>query len=274
MQKSGTWRTLSPGEETKVLAYVAPEPEVNLFISGDLRTFGLDNRTVSVRVYEKEDGFAGILLRYRKHNYVFYTQESSFPFADISSFILKDNPTLKGVCLNGKTELIRPIVPFLSPLHLEETMMARCNELPVLPPFPRGVTVRVLANRKDFLEAYALESTITEFAASLQSEKEVVDGAIANAKRGSVNIGVFQGDLLVSLASTTADTAESAMLVGVCTREGYRQKGYASLAVGSLLQNRFQKGEKFVCLFYDNPLAGRIYHAFGFRDVASYSMLH
>jgi len=81
---------------------------------------------------------------------------------------------------------------------------------------------------------------------------------LAGRAHGSLAIGVFQKGALVAMASTTADTEESSMLVSVCTRVGYRKRGYASLTVGNLLNDRFQKGEKLVCLFYDNPLAGRL----------------
>jgi len=143
-----------------------------------------------------------------------------------------------------------------------------------LPP-SSSADVRLL-DEKDFDAHYDLLESIAEFAASIsgQTREEQKDSWQAGLKRGSARYGVFENGLLVAVASSTADTAESAMLVGVCTREGYRRRGYASLAVNALLRDRFAKGEKFLCLFYDNPLAGAIYHRFGFVDVASYSMLH
>jgi len=268
------WRDLEKGEEEKALAYVRKEPEINLFISGDLLAFGLDGKHVRARIEEKEGRFAGILLRYMNRNYVYYTEEEDFPAEEIAHFIKEENPTLQGVCLSGKSALIERVAPFLKPLSLEKTMMARAWCEAPLPKTPKGASVRFLTKKAEFEEAYDLESTIQEFVSFSKDKEETVDGFLANYKRGSLMIGVYEGGRLVALASTTADTAESAMLVGVCTKEGYRKKGYASLAVGSLLQKCHEKGQRFVYLFYDNPLAGRIYHAFGFVDIAPYSLLH
>lgn len=268
------WRDLCKGEEAKVLAYIQKEPEINLFISGDLQAFGLDGKHVRARIDEKEGRFAGILLRYMSRNYVFYTQEESFLPEPVAQFIRSDNPTLEGVSLSGKASLIAKLSPYLKPLSLEKTMMARAWTSAPHPLVPLGASVRLLATKGEFEEAYELQSTIGEFVSFSKNKEETVNGFLANHKRGSLMVGIYEGKTLVALASTTADTSESAMLVGVCTREGYRKKGYASLAVGTLLEKCAAKGQRFVCLFYDNPLAGRIYHRFGFVDIAPYSLLH
>jgi predicted GNAT family acetyltransferase len=268
------WITLKKGDEEAVLSYVADEPEVNLFISGDLLSFGLDGKHVRIHAYQKEGVLAGILLRYMDRNYVFYTKERDFPYGEMASIIKEENPTLQGVCVSGKSELVQPLAPYLSPLALEETMMARCNALAKKIPHPSKAEVRFLTTKAEMEEVYALESTIAEFGPEKRSASEVVDGLLAGVERGSLVIGVYVDNVLVSSASSGADTALSSMLVGVMTRLGYREKGYASLAVGTLLEKLFARKETFVCLFYDNPLAGRIYHAFGFEDVAPYTMLH
>ena len=268
------WRSCVQGEEEALLAYVAKEPELNLFISGDLLSFGLDGRHVRIQGYGKNGKLAGVLLRYMDRNYVFYTQEKEFPFSEVAAIIRQENPSLKGVCLSGKSSLIKPIAFFLAPLKIQETMMARCNALKNPICCPSEAQVRFLSTVSEFHDVFHLESGIAEFHRNAESEKEALDSFLANSKRGSLCVGVFVDGKLVSCASSTADTSLSSMLVGVCTHPDYRRKGYASLAVGTLIKNRFERGEKFLCLFYDNPLAGRIYHAFGFEDVAPYAMLH
>jgi Predicted acetyltransferase len=268
------WLTLKKGDEEAVLSYVANEPEVNLFISGDLLSFGLDEKHVRIHAYQKEGVLAGVLLRYMDRNYVFYTKEKDFPYAEMAAIIKEENPTLAGVCVSGKSEVVKPLAPYLAPLAIEETMMARCNALKKQLPHRPGAEVRFLKTKEEMESVYELESTIAEFGPEKRSPSEVVDGLLAGVKRGSLVAGVYVDEKLVSSASSSADTALSSMLIGVMTRVGYRQKGYASLVVGALLEKLFARKEKFVCLFYDNPLAGRIYHAFGFEDVAPYSMLH
>lgn len=65
----------------------------------------------------------------------------------------------------------------------------------------------------------------------------------------------------------------SAMIVGVATAREYRGKGYASAVVQTLCRNCFDRGKKYLCLFYDNPAAGRIYHRIGFKALGEYGML-
>lgn len=43
--------------------------------------------------------------------------------------------------------------------------------------------------------------------------------------------------------------------------------------VSALCRDNFAAGRQFLCLFYDNPAAGRIYHRIGFRDVGVYTIL-
>jgi predicted GNAT family acetyltransferase len=168
-----------------------------------------------------------------------------------------------------------PIAPFLTPLTPEDTRMARCDQLnPHLQAYPSFVKARTL-RKGDFHALYLLLSGIAEFHSfAKETEKEATDGKKLAVARGSVLYGVYARDELVATAASAADSSEGSMVVGVATKEGYRKKGYASLAVQSLLRDRFGKGQRFVCLFYDNPEAGQIYHKFGFVDVAPYTMIH
>lgn len=267
---------LQPKDIKEILSYVSLDPEVNLFITGDILSFGIDGRHVRVKgLRDEKENLAGVLLRYMDRNYVFYSRLETLPGELIARAIKEDNASLQGVCLSGKSSLIRVIAPFLPELHEEATMMARCNEIKALAPSSPAAEVRLLGE-KDFDSYAELIDGIAEFASfrQRQTREEQKDAWMAGSKRGSVTYGVFEKGLLVAVASSTADTADSAMLVGVCTKEGYRCRGYASIAVNALLRDRFAKGQKFLCLFYDNPQAGVIYHRFGFVDVASYSMLH
>ncbi len=256
-------------------AFIAKEPEVNLFIYGDVANFGLEGNHVHVKAFLDEKGACqSVLLRYQNRNYVFYSL-GDFDPESLASLIKAENPTLERVCVSGKKALMDKIAPFLKPLSLEDTQMARCQRLNPHPQaYPSFVKARLLGE-KDFHELYLLLSDIEEFHSfGKEPEKEATDGNRLSLERGSAIYGVYEKGALVATASSTADSPECSMIVGVATKEGFRKKGYASLAVQSLLQDRFAKGQKFVCLFYDNPVAGKIYHAFGFQDVAPYTMVH
>lgn len=79
----------------------------------------------------------------------------------------------------------------------------------------------------------------------------------------------FIGDI----ESFGVENSESAMIVGVATAEGHRGKGYASAVVEALCRDCFERGKKYLCLFYDNPVASRIYNRIGFQELGEYGML-
>ena len=68
------------------------------------------------------------------------------------------------------------------------------------------------------------------------------------------------------------ENSVSAMVVGVATLPGWRGRGFARACVHAAAAHSFAAGRRYLCLFYDNPAAGRIYHALGFADVGRFGM--
>jgi predicted GNAT family acetyltransferase len=98
-----------------------------------------------------------------------------------------------------------------------------------------------LTRKEDFQAFYALEHQIVEFASSDHGEKDQVDSLLADQKRGAICVGVYVGDTLVAVASTTADTSLSSMLVGVCTHPDYRQQRLRFFSGEHLAQKPLRK---------------------------------
>ena len=119
-----------------------------------------------------------------------------------------------------------------------------------------------------------LEVQIDEFADSFRGvdREEKVEECRENLTRGGHAFGVYDGDRLVALAETTAENSVSAMVVGVATLPGWRGRGFARACVHAAAAHSFAAGRRYLCLFYDNPAAGRIYHALGFADVGRFGM--
>jgi len=119
-----------------------------------------------------------------------------------------------------------------------------------------------------------LEVQIDEFADSFRGvdREEKVEECRENLTRGGHAFGVYDGDRLVALAETTAENSVSAMVVGVATLPGWRGRGFALACVHAAAAHSFAAGRRYLCLFYDNPAAGRIYHALGFADVGRFGM--
>jgi len=76
---------------------------------------------------------------------------------------------------------------------------------------------------------------------------------------------------LVSSVATTAETSDTAIIVGLMTLPEYRGKGFGTLCLLRICQDLINNG-KTVYLTYDNPNAGRIYRKIGFREIGMWWM--
>lgn len=114
---------------------------------------------------------------------------------------------------------------------------------------------------------------IEEFSHTYQHPDKARQQLAQELQGGELAVGAFEGDRLISVAKTSASNSKSAMLTGVATLPDRRGQGCASAVVHSLCRQSFQAGREFLCLFYDNPNAGRIYRRIGFREIGGYGML-
>ncbi|NLC78278.1 MAG: GNAT family N-acetyltransferase, partial [Ruminococcaceae bacterium] len=139
---------------------------------------------------------------------------------------------------------------------------------------PADVTVKRLLpeNAADIVSVF---SKVTEFAESQKGEEadRIEELAFGIEKNGDIGYGIFKDGEMISVAKTTAENDISAMVVGVATLEEYRKKGYASAMVARVCEESLKLGKKFICLFYDNPEAGKIYRKIGFKEIGKYAML-
>ncbi len=87
-----------------------------------------------------------------------------------------------------------------------------------------------------------------------------------------VTLFIEEAGKVVSSVATTAETTKSAMVVSVATKEEARNKGYASALMMELMKEYLINKNKELCLFYDNPSAGKIYHRLGFETIGTWDM--
>lgn len=113
-----------------------------------------------------------------------------------------------------------------------------------------------------------LRSSIEEFHVRSDAREILIQSMESNTAR---TYYTEDHGVITSCVSTTAENSLSAMIVGVCTRKEYRQKGLATTIMQKLFQDVLDEG-KTLCLFYDNPAAGRIYKRLGFKDIGKWTM--
>jgi hypothetical protein len=78
---------------------------------------------------------------------------------------------------------------------------------------------------------------------------------------------------IVSAGMLSPDGPDAGLIGGVFTLPNVRGKGYAG-AVVSLLSVHLQAQNKVPVLFYENPVAGRVYRRLGFEEVGRWAVLY
>ena len=268
-------RILQEKDREEILRYVRKEPEMNLFLIGDLENFGVESETVNFYLHEEKSRWDFLILRFHRF-FILYSQYEDYNAEAAIEFLKKQE---KPDCISGKTVLLKRIAPAFPQWKIDSTYMSRCDcaqgGAKSSRREPENLVIRRL-EREDVPEAITLLSNIKEFAKTYKKEErdEQVRRMEEEMEQGSkAAVGGFLGGRMVSFASTSAENSESAMIVGVATVPEYREKGYASAVVWALCRDCFRRGKKYLCLFYDNPAAGRIYSRIGFRKIGTYGML-
>lgn len=78
---------------------------------------------------------------------------------------------------------------------------------------------------------------------------------------------------IVSCALLNVESSRVGIIGGVYTHPTVRGRGYAAACTAALSID-LQKDGKLPCLFYENPVAGRVYSRLGFREVCAWGLLY
>ncbi len=260
-------RKLYSAEAQTAMQYVEREPEYNIFIIGDIENHGVDSENVEIFVLDGKDGYDCLVLRYLS-NYVMYSHRTDYDAAAVANFLMQR--TVKN--LSGKAAAVAPVASLLPGRKKAMTYLARLDEVQVYP-LPENSLQRMLSP-EDARQIIELYLQVEEFAENYSSNiAEEIENMAFSLSRGGSCSGVFIDGILASVAMTTAENSRSAMIIGVATLPQYCGRGLASAAVSGLCAKMLQSGKEFVCLFYDNPAAGRIYRRIGFQEMGEYLLL-
>jgi predicted GNAT family acetyltransferase len=257
-------RLLEEKDRSDVLEYLYQESSYNIFPIGDIEAFGFD--TDFQRVYaefDEEGNYLSILLRYRE-NTIYYADTVRFNKEYLEIF--KKDPFL---FFSGKSELMDLISPYLDGYKKQRMYFCEAKELKSLS-VPR-VDIKRLKTREDAYKLHGLMSGVEEFVSFQQDKEEYVDAKMKSMEMG-ITLFIEEDGKVVSSVATTAETTKSAMVVSVATKEEARNKGYASALMVELMKEYFINKNKELCLFYDNPSAGKIYHRLGFETIGTWDM--
>ncbi|HYK73250.1 MAG TPA: GNAT family N-acetyltransferase [Pseudoneobacillus sp.] len=246
----------------KVMSFLGTEPSINLFIIGDIEAFGYEADFQELWGDFEEDGeIKAILLRYY-NSFIPYAKKDF----DVDGFIniIKDNQDR--FILSGKKEVVEKFEnKGLSLGKKQVTYFAECKNDERL----GDTTIEIKkAEIEDIDRIIELRSTIDEFSINSDARQMLLSSMESNTAR---TYFTEENGQMTACVSTTAENSLSAMIVGVCTKKEYRRKGLATNIMIKLFKEVLDEG-KILCLFYDNPEAGKIYKRLGFVDIGMWTM--
>ncbi|MBU8917185.1 GNAT family N-acetyltransferase [Bacillus sp. FJAT-29953] len=256
-------RKLTEQDHQQVLTFLSEEPSINLFIIGDIEAFGYSSEFQELwGEFDEKYSIKAVLLRYH---------QSFIPYAkgefDTSGFVSIMKQYTQPIFLSGKSDIVEKFEVFeeLSLGKKQVTFFAECLSDDCLG--DNNVDVKK-ATIEDVDQIIELRSSIEEFQIRSDARKMLINAMESNT--GRTYYTVHQG-VMTACVSTTAENSISAMIVGVCTRKENRRQGLATAIMEKLFKDVLAEG-KTLCLFYDNPEAGRIYKRLGFKDIGKWTM--
>ena len=259
-------RKLTEEDRINVLDFLGQEPSINLFIIGDIEAFGFEETFQTLWGQFSSDGqIEGVLLKFYE-SYIPYFIKTDFDISDFLKIILNHKGT---VIVSGKEDILKLFVGYLPKHTAKSTYFCELTHQEFLTEYA-NINMLKKAEERDANRIYDLIGTIEEFN-SASNSIERIKHKIKTKTGRMVYIENELGEM-VSIAQTSAENSKSAMIVGVATRKGYRGKGFMHRCLNQLCKEVMSEG-KTLCLFYNNPQAGRIYHKLGFETIDKWGMI-
>jgi len=134
-----------------------------------------------------------------------------------------------------------------------------------------SIEIKKLKTKDEAERLYDLLCMIGEFGFNKRNKEDFVNQKTSDQTMGMTWFIDVDGQM-ASTAATTAETTINAMVVAVATHPEYRHKGYASMILSEIMKIYIKEKKKNLCLFYNNPEAGKIYHRLGFKTIGSWDM--
>ncbi len=210
----------------------------------------------------------GVALR---HNNTLLAADATGNCGPLFAALLDSLPGMMGARGTRETmQALRKSLMVYRPGHWDDSVCMLLNRPPVCSPermkMARAAT---LADLDLLTQLYAgagiMYRSRVNVAAKLERRDRVL--VIETARSGG------RGSRIVSCALINNEGAEAGLIGGVYTLPEMRGRGYASACVAALCRD-LQADGKTPCLFYENPIAGRVYQRLGFEAVGQWSVLY
>ena len=250
-----------------IMDYCLAEPNINIFIIGDIENFGFHTNFQEVWIQTLGDKLVGIVLRYHD-NFIIYSKDLDLDINEIKILLTKRDANI----ISGKLSVIDLLYPLIKNKYSKRDMYF-CELLNNSKLIKDTSEVKI-AEDIDGMEIALAYEKIEEFSGLYSSGIDSRYKQIATRIKTKEGVHMFikQEGEIISHGNTTAETSGSAIVGGILTISEYRNRGLASKVISAICQNLYLRG-KSACLFFDNPEAGKIYYKLGFKNIDNWAIL-
>lgn len=251
-------RQLSYDDTQAFIEFTDQNPSLYLFFKGDYLAYGFDHPDCNFYGLFRDDKLEVCLMRYKDSLHLAgnYLEKDKF------SFVYDLFEEKRCQTFNTSQAFFDVIESFPFTMKVEPCTLSVFDK-----PFTE--------ESNDSVELLDMKGA-REFSKMIQEifkiETDTEDFIDDHLQGRTISYCLKEDDVIVSGASVTALSDKAGMIVGVGTRQGFENKGYASRVVSHLC-NEMMKDNRSTVLFYTNPVAGRIYHRIGFEDTEPYYLL-
>jgi hypothetical protein len=253
-------RRLGEGDRASVITLLSAAPQLNLYMLGNLHTYGFDTDFCEY-FGDVEDGhLRGLVNRYATGWTVF--GEGAADWAGLGALV--DSHVVEAERLQDNPGGIESFLPFLQRYEASNLAIDHLMELPdgSLQPqsAPDGFVVRK-ATMDDLAGLVAFFSDAGDMSRTPASTERPL-------RDRRVWIALKDGEI-ISAALTNAENDTLGMIGGVYTVPAWRGLGLSQAVCSGLCQELIETGRQPV-LYWDNPAAGRVYTKLGFRKIGTW----
>lgn len=250
-----------------IMNYCLVEPNINIFIIGDIENFGFETDFQEVWIQTIGDKLVCIVLRYHD-NFIIYSKDLDLEINEIGILLSTRNANI----ISGKLNVIDLFYPIVKSKYSKRDMYF-CQLLNTSKLIEDTSEVEI-AESIDAMEIALAYEQIEEFSGVYSSGLDSRYKQIASRIKTKEGVHMFikKDGKIVSHGNTSAETSVSAIVGGILTIPEYRKRGLASEMVSALCRNLYLRG-KAACLLFDNPEAGEIYHKLGFQNIDKWVIL-
>lgn len=263
-------------ERKRIFSYISLEPEMTIFVRGDMEDMKPFRRSpFEIYVSDSASGDYDFLIHKYFDSYGIYSPKDSIDIKSAAEFLQKR----KVDTIAGKDALVEQLIPYFPSFKAKVTFLCRLKKDRACfidsVPVP-SLTLRKL-ERKDSYEAAKFLVSVPEVQPFYKGSDPIGEAEKkidANIKHGEFYGGAFMDGYIVGLIATTATSGGGTDIAELAVAPEYRLQGIATKLICSCARKLFKDGLDYICLFYEDYQAGKIYDKLGFEYVGRYTLLH